>query len=145
MRRILTVLAVSVLTLSTALMVPTGAASAAQAGLTVTARSAQRNAGGVSVTLAGTYSCGPFTGGVPDRGVIDLTVSQSVGGVSIMGYGYLEPTACDGVAHRYAVEVTTVGDQKFRRGQAQWSSSGYVEGDGGLQHGFVPPTPIRIR
>jgi hypothetical protein len=145
MRRILTVLAVSVLTLSTALMVPTGAASAAQAGLTVTARSALRNAGGASVTLIGTYSCGPFTGGVPDRGVIDLTISQSAGGVSINGYGYLEPTVCDGVAHQYAVELTTVGEQGFRRGTAQWSSSGYVEGDGGLQHGFVPPTRIRIR
>jgi hypothetical protein len=82
---------------------------------------------------------------VPDRGVIDLTVSQSVAGLSINGYGYLEPTVCDGVAHRYAVEVTAVGEQGFRRGAAQWSASGYVEGDGGLQHGFVPPTPIRIR
>ena len=145
MRRILTVLAVSVLTLSTALVVSTGAASAAQAGLTVTARSALRNVGGEGVTLAGTYSCGPFTGGVPDRGVIDLTISQSAGGVSVIGYGYLEPTVCDGVAHGYAVEVTTVSAQKFRRGAAQWSSSGYVEGDGGLQHGHVPPTPIRIR
>ncbi|MEU7906244.1 hypothetical protein [Actinoplanes sp. NPDC049118] len=131
--------------MSTALMSPAGAAWAAQAGLTVTARVALRNAGGESVTLAGTYSCGPFTGGVPDRGVIDLTVSQSAGGVSINGYGYLEPTVCDGVAHRYAVEVTAVGEQGFRRGTAQWSSSGYVEGDDGLQHGSVPPTPIRIR
>ena len=145
MRRILIILAVSVLTLSTALMVPAGAASAAQAGLTVTARFALRNAGGESVTLTGTYSCGPFAGGVPDRGVIDLTISQSAGGVSINGYGYLDPAVCDGVAHRYAVELTTVGEQGFRRGMAQWSSSGYVEGDGGLQHGFVPPTPIRIR
>jgi hypothetical protein len=86
--------------------------------------------------VAGRYSCGPFTGGVPDRGVIDLTVSQSAGGVSINGYGYLEPTVCDGVAHRYAVEVTAVGEQGLRRGAAQWSASGYVEGDGGLQHGF---------
>ncbi len=145
MRRTLTVLAVSVLALSTALVVPAGAASAAAAGLTVTARFALRNAGGESVTLAGTYRCGPFTGGVPDRGVIDLTVSQSAGGVSINGYGYLEPTVCDGVAHWYAVEVTAVGEQGFRRGAAQWSSSGYVEGDGGLQHGSVPPTLIRIR
>jgi hypothetical protein len=145
MRRILTVLAVSVLTLSTALMVPAGAASAAQAGLTVTARSAVRTAGGGGVTLAGTYSCGPFTGGVPDRGVIDLTVSQSVAGVPITGYGYLEPTVCDGAAHRYAVEVTAVGEQRFRRGAARWSASGYVEGVGGVQHTYVPPTPIRIR
>jgi hypothetical protein len=145
MRRALTVLAVSVLTLFTALLIPTGAASAAQAGLTVTARFALRNAGGESVTLVGTYSCGPFTSGVPDRGVIDLTVSQSAGSVSVNGYGYLEPTVCDGVVHRYAVEVTTFGEQGFRRGTAQWSASGYVEGDGGLQHGFVPPTPIRIR
>lgn len=144
MQRALTVLAVSVLTMSTALLVPAGAA-AAQAGLTVTARSALLNPGGMSVTLAGTYGCGPFTGGVPDRGVIDLTVSQPVGGVMVNGYGYLEPMVCDGAAHGYAVEVTTFGQQGFRRGPAQWSASGYVEGDGGLQHGSVPPTRIRIR
>jgi hypothetical protein len=143
MRRALTILAVSVLTLSTALLIPANAASAA--GLSVNARSALLNAGGASVTLAGTYSCGPFTSGVPDRGVIDLTVTQSAGGVTVNGYGYLEPTVCDGAAQRYAVEVTTFGAQGFRRGAAQWSASGYVEGDGGLQHGSVPPTAIRIR
>jgi hypothetical protein len=145
MRKALTVLAVSVVTLSIAILVPTGPAAAAQAGLTVTAHSALRNAGGVSVTLAGTYSCGPFTSGVPDRGVIDLTLTQPVGGVPVNGYGYLEPTVCDSAAHQYAIEVTTFGEQGFRRGPAQWSASGYVEGDGGLQHGSVPPTAIRIR
>jgi len=145
MRRALTVLAVSVLTSSTVLLAPAGAASAVAEGLTVTARSATLNAAGASVTVAGTYSCGPFTTGVPDRGVIDMTVTQSAGGVVVNGYGYLEPTACDGAAHRYAVAVTTSGGQRFRRGPAQWSASGYVEGDGGLQHGFVPPTAIRIR
>jgi hypothetical protein len=144
-RRALTILAVSVATLSTALLVPTGPASAAQTGLTITADLALRTAGGASVTLAGTYSCGPFTGGVPDRGVIDLTVTQSVRGVPVNGYGYLEPTVCDGTAHQYAVEVTTFGEQGFRRGPARWSASGYVEGDGGLQHVSVPPTAIRIR
>jgi hypothetical protein len=143
-RNALTVLAMSVVTLSAALLVPTGP-SAAQAGLTITAQSALRNPGGLSVTLAGTYSCGPFTNGVPDRGVIDFTVTQSIGDVPVTGYGYLEPTVCDGAAHRYAVEVTTFGERKFRRGPAQWSASGYVEGDGGLQHGSVPPTAIRIR
>jgi hypothetical protein len=145
MRRTLTVLAVSVLTLSIALLAPTGAASAVGDGLTVTARSAVLNAGGTSVTLAGTYSCGPFTTGVPDRGVIDLTVTQSGAGVVVNGYAYLEPAVCDGAAHRYAVEVTTFGEQRLRRGPAHWSASGYVEGDGGMQHSSVPPTAIRIR
>lgn len=145
MRRALTVLTVSVLISSIALLAPAGAAAAVADGLTVTARSAVLNAGGQSVTLAGTYTCGPFTSGVPDRGVVDLTVTQSVGAFSNTGYGYLEPTICDGAAHGYAVEITAVGAQGFRRGAAKWSASGYVEGDGGLQHGSVPPTAIRIR
>jgi hypothetical protein len=145
MRKALTVLAVSVLTLSTTLLIPAGAASAAQAGLTVTARSAVLGAGGVSVTLVGTYSCGPFTTGVPDRGVIDLTVTQSVRGVPFHGYGYVEPSVCDGTAQPYTAEVTTFGEPRFRRGWGQWSASGYVEGDGGLQHGGVSPTAIRIQ
>ena len=140
MRRALAVLAASVLIASGASLIPAGAAVAAPAGLTVTARLALRNAGGASVTVAGTYSCGPFTGGVPDRGVVDLSVTQS----AVVGYGYLEPTVCDGSARWFAVEVTSVGE-RFRRGPAQWSASGYVEGDGGMQHGYVPPTPIRIR
>lgn len=140
MPRALTILAASVLTLSVA-----APASAAGTGLTISARSAVLGAGGVSVTLAGTYSCGPFTSGVPDRGVIDLTVSQSVHGVIVNGYGYLEPTVCDGTAQPYAVDVTTFGQQGFRRGWAQWSASGYVEGDGGMQHGGASPTAIRIQ
>ncbi|MBG0568203.1 hypothetical protein [Actinoplanes aureus] len=144
MRRTLTVLAVSVLTSSTVLLAPASAATAV-AGLTVTARSAARQAGGAGVTLTGTYRCGPFSGGVPDRGVIDFTVSQTRGGVTVNGYGYLEPAACDGAAHRYTVEVTAVSEPGFRRGPAKWSASGYVEGDGGVQNGFVPPTPIQIR
>jgi hypothetical protein len=142
MRRVLTVLATAVL--ATALLVPTGAA-AARAGLTVTAGSVVRSPGGMSVTLTGTYSCGPFAAGVPDRGVIDLTVSQAGTAGAINGYGYLDPTACDGAAHPYTVELTTYGEQAFRRGPAQWSASGYVEGDGTMQHGGVAPTPIRIR
>ncbi|MCA2218250.1 hypothetical protein [Jidongwangia harbinensis] len=145
MRRIRSVLAAAVLVLSTVLLAPSGAAAAGSAGLTFTGRGAARHPGGLSVTLSGTYSCGPFTGGVPDRGVVDLTVSQTVAGVVVNGYGYLYPTACDGAARRYAVEVTTFGEQGFRRGAAQWSGSGYVEGDGGMQHGYVPPTPIQIR
>lgn len=140
MRRALAILAVSVLTSSTAALIPAGPAAAASAGLTVTARFVLRNAGGASVTVAGTYSCGPFAGGVPDRGVVDLSVTQS----TVVGYGYLEPTVCDGSAHWYAVEVSSVGEP-YRRGPAQWLASGYVEGDGGMQHGYVPPTPIRIR
>jgi hypothetical protein len=145
MRRALTTLAGFVLTAFIVLPAPAGAAATVGGGLTVTARSAVLDTGGMSVTLAGTYSCGPFTTGEPDRGVIDLTVTQPAGGVVVNGYGYLEPTACDGAAHRFTVEVTTFGAQPFRRGLAQWSASGYVEGDGGLQHGSVPPTTIRIR
>ena len=143
MRRILTVLAAAVL--APALLVPAGAAAAAQAGLSVTAGSVVRHPGGMTVTLTGTYSCGPFAAGVPDRGVIDLTVSQAGAAGAINGYGYLDPTACDGAAHPYTVELTTYGEQAFQRGPARWSASGYVEGDGTMQHGGAGPTPIRIR
>jgi hypothetical protein len=145
MRRILTALASAVLALTPAVLVPTGAAAAAQAGLSFTASSAVRLPGNFSVRLTGTYTCGPFAAGVPDRGVVDLTVSQTTSAGTINGYGYLDPAACDGAAHPYAVEVTTFGEQAYRRGPGQWSGSGYVEGDGGMQHGYVSPTPIWIR
>src|SRR5688500_12441351 len=101
MRRIPTVLATAVLAVAPAL-VPTGAATAAQAGLSFTASSAVRLPGNVSVRLTGTYTCGPFAAGVPDRGVIDLTVSQTSAAGTLNGYGYLDPAACDGAAHPYA-------------------------------------------
>lgn len=61
------------------------------------------------------------------------------------GYGYLEPTACDGAIHPFSVDLPSVSELRFRRGVALWSASGYVEGGGGLQTVSVPPTEIRIR
>lgn len=126
---------------ATALLVPT--AASADPGITVTGQFAFRSSGGV--VLVGQYRCGPFASGVPDRGVFDLSVVQTVAGTEVRGIGYLTPTTCDGLPQWYAVELTTVGGAAFRRGPATWSASGYVEGDGGLQHFTNPPAPIRIR
>jgi hypothetical protein len=43
-----------------------------------------------------------------------------------------------------ALVIVVVGDERFRAGAATWSASGYVEGDGGLQHTSVPPTALSI-
>jgi hypothetical protein len=92
------------------------------------------------VVLDGTYSCGPFTGGVPERGVVDLTVRQA----QVTGFGFFEPTVCDGTRQRFAASVTAVSGS-FRRGPATWSASGFLEGIPKSQNVFVPDTPIRIK
>jgi len=91
--------------------------------------------------LAGTYSCGPFASGRPDRGVIDLTVQQARMGDTVTAFGFLEPAVCDGTAQRFEVTLTGTGG-RFQRGAATWSASGYVEGDTGAQNVHVLPTPI---
>jgi hypothetical protein len=122
---------------------PVPVAAAAQ-GLSIGARYALLGRDRTSVVLVGSYSCGPFPGGVPDRGVLDLEVRQVVGAIEVKAIGYLEPTRCDGAAQPYAATLTTVAGN-LRRGAATWSASGYVEGGGGMQNVHVPPTPIRIR
>lgn len=139
MRRTIAVLALC------AIVTITSGTVAMAAGLTVTARRAVLTGAGASVTLAGTYSCGPFTGGVPDRGVIDFTIRQSADGDTITGFGFLEPTTCDGAGHAFSIDLPSVNEVLFRRGAALWSASGYVESDGSLQTVSVPPTAIRIR
>jgi hypothetical protein len=142
MRRIATTL---MLSLSLVLTLAPAATAAADPGLTVSARWALLSADPATVVLVGEYTCGPFPGGVPDRGVIDLGVDQSVNGATRRGIGYLTPTVCDGTPQWYAAGVSTVDGTAFRRARATWSASGYVEGSGGLQHGSVPPTTIQIR
>jgi hypothetical protein len=140
------VAAVLTLGLAATAVIPAGAATAA-AGLTVDARRALLSADRTQVVLVGSYSCGPFAGGVPERGVIDLGVNQVVAGFEVRAIGYLEPTRCDGASHDYAVPLETV-EGTLRRAAATWSASGYVEGDapdGGFQHVHVPPSPIRLR
>jgi hypothetical protein len=119
------------------------AAPAAAAGLAVTGRYALLGDDSASVVLVGRYTCGPFPGGVPDRGVIDLSIRQTVGGVEVTGIGYLEPRVCTGEPQWYAAELTATAGT-FARGAGRWSASGYVEGPGGVQSGSVPPTRIRI-
>lgn len=144
MRRIATLFITALLVLT-----PAGAAAANPAttatGLTVTARWALLADDPTAVVLVGQYSCGPFAAGVPDRGVIDMGMTQVVDRVEVRGIGYLTPTVCDGNRQWYAVELTAVGGATFRRAAARWSASGYVEGDGGLQSVSVPPTRIGIR
>lgn len=129
----------------TAVCVLSPVAAHAAAGLSVTADSARRGADRATVRLSGSYTCGPFSSGRPDRGVIDLEVTQVQGAVSLRAIGYLEPQICDGRQQRYTVTLTEVAGSRFRLGAAAWSASGYVEGDTGLQHVHVPPTAITIR
>jgi hypothetical protein len=136
------VAAALLLGLAVGLVAPAGAEAAA--GLTVDARYALLSADHTRVLLVGDYACGPFTDGVPDRGVIDLEIKQIVDGVEVRAIGFLEPTRCDGAEHRYAASLLTIAGT-LRRGTATWTASGYVEGDESLQSVFVPPTPIRLR
>ena len=119
-------------------------AAAAAGGLTVTAGSAELGPQRTSVVLQGRYSCGPFASGRPDRGVIDLSIQQARRGHTATAFGFLEPSVCDGTSQRFNVTLTGSGDQRFQAGAATWAASGYVEGDTGLQHVQVAPTPIRI-
>jgi hypothetical protein len=115
---------------------------AADAGLTLTADTATLGAHRTSVVLGGTYSCGPFASGRPDRGVIDLSVQQIRMGGTVAAIGYLEPAVCDGTSQPFEVTLTGTGGKRFRQSSATWSAPGYVEGDTGLQHVQIPPTPI---
>jgi hypothetical protein len=94
------------------------------------------------VGLRGTYTCGLFASGRPDRGVIDLSVEQRQPSGTVTAFGFLEPAVCDGTPQPFEVTLTGTGGKRFRQGTATWSASGYVEGDTGLQHVQVPPTPI---
>lgn len=125
-----------------ALMFPV-AATSAQTGLTFEAQRAELTADPTVVVLRGTYSCGPFPGGTPARGVIDLTVRQALPN-EVTGFGFFEPTVCNGRLKRFTAEVTAASGS-FRGGPATWSASGYVEGTTGTQNVFVPDTPIRIK
>lgn len=132
---------VTVILALTAALVP-AAGVAADTGLTVAADTATLGPQRTSVVLAGTYSCGPFASGRPDRGVIDLTVRQTAKGDTVTAFGFLEPSVCDGSAQPFEVTLTDTGGRRFQRGAATWSASGYVEGGTGTQNVDVPPTPI---
>lgn len=120
------------------------AVDAADGGLTLTASRARLGPGRTSVVLQGTYTCGPFASGRPDRGVIDLTIQQDRRGGTVTAYGYVEPSVCDGTPQGFTATLTGTGTGRFTTGPATWSGGGYVEGDGGLQHGQVDPTVITI-
>jgi hypothetical protein len=124
-----------------ALLIPAARVSA-DAGLTLSANTATLGPHRTSVVLGGTYSCGPFASGRPDRGVIDMSVEQVRPSGTVAAFGYLEPTVCDGTSQPFEVTLTGTGGKRFRQGMATWIASGYVEGDTGLQHVQVPPTPI---
>jgi hypothetical protein len=135
---------VTVLLALTAALVP-AAGAAADTGLALTtADTATLGPHRTSVVLAGTYSCGPFASGRPDRGVIDLSVQQLRMGDTVAAYGYLEPAVCDGTSQPFQVTLTGTGGKRFQRAAATWGASGYVEGDTGVQNVHVPPTPIML-
>jgi hypothetical protein len=141
-RTVLLVVATTAMVLGSWLAPP--AQATADSGLALTASSAKLGPGRTSVVLRGTYTCGPFASGRPDRGVIDLTVQQVRRAGTVTAFGYLEPSVCDGRAQSYAVTLTGTGGLRFTTGPATWSGSGYVEGDTGLQHVHVDATPIII-
>jgi hypothetical protein len=124
-----------------AAVIPT-AGVAADGGLTLTADTATLGPHRTSVVLGGSYSCGPFASGLPDRGVIDLSVEQPRRAGMVAAFGYLEPSICDGTSQPFEVTLTGSGGGRFRQDAATWSASGYVEGDTGVQHVQVSPTPI---
>ena len=124
------------------LVLPVGSVGT-ESGLTFETKHANLAAEPTVVVLRGTYSCGPFPGGVPGRGVIDLTVRQESPSEQVTGFGFVEPTVCDGTSQRFTAEVTAVLGS-FQRGLATWSASGFVESANGTQNVFVPDTPIRI-
>jgi hypothetical protein len=125
-----------------ALLIPAAGVAAADVGLTLTADTATLGPHRSSVVLRGTYSCGPFASGRPDRGVIDLSIEQHHPSGTVAAFGFLEPAVCDGTSQPFEVTLTGTGGKRFRQGAATWSASGYVEGDTGLQFVQVPPTPI---
>ena len=118
--------------------------AAADPGLTASATGADLGPGRTTVVLSGQYACGPFASGLPDRGVIDLTVEQVRGRRTMTAFGYLEPTVCDGANQPFATTLTVTSTVPFRAGPATWSASGYVEGDTGLQNVSVAPTSITL-
>jgi hypothetical protein len=135
--------AVMVLLVLTAILA-SAVGAAADPGLTLAAETATLGPDRTSVVLRGTYTCGPFATGLPDRGVIDLSIEQGRPGGTVASFGYLEPSVCDGTSQPLEVTLTGTGGKRFRRGAAAWSASGYVEGDTGVQHVQVPPTPITL-
>lgn len=120
-----------------------GAVAAAD-GLIVMASGAELGRHHTSVVLRGSYSCGPFATGLPDRGVIDLSIEQVRGGHTVAAFGFLEPSVCDGTSQPFDVRLSGARGQRFRAGAATWAASGYVEGDTGLQHVQVAPTLITL-
>jgi hypothetical protein len=76
--------------------------------------------------------------------VIDLSVQQDRESGTVAAFGFLEPAVCDGSTQPFEVTLTGTGGKRFRQDAATWSASGYVEGDTGLQHVQVPPTPIAL-
>jgi hypothetical protein len=120
------------------------AASAAPT-LQVTVSSARLVPGGLQVTLSGRYTCGPFSAG-SDYGVVDLTLTQSAGGSSTTGYGYLFLNVCDGAAHGWSTTVDSVG-APFVAGRGQVTGSGYAcdPSGGPCAFGSFGPTGVRIR
>src|SRR4029453_18607479 len=96
---------VTVLLGLTAVLLP-AVGLAADTGLMLTADTATLGPRRISVVLAGTYTCGPFASGHPDRGVIDLSVQQDRAGSTVAAFGFLEPAVCDGASQRFEVTLT---------------------------------------
>ena len=96
-----------------------------------------------TVVVSGTYTCGPFD--TTGAGVVDLTVRQG----RTRGIGYVPILTCDGTAQAFDAEVVSNSDCRFKRGAADATASGYVEGMAGgepfLQTTRVDNRRITIR
>jgi hypothetical protein len=137
-------LALALLALGFLVPASTASAGTTAAAPTVTARWALLNTT-TAVVLVGQYTCGPYPSGVPERGVIDLGLNQTVNGAEVRGIGYLEPRVCDGQPQWFATELTSATGAAFQRARARWSASGYIEGPNGIERVSVPPTTIRVQ
>jgi hypothetical protein len=135
----------AVVVVGVVLVMAVASSAAAGADLTLTASSGRLSADRTNVVLRGSYTCGPFASGLPDRGVIDFSVEQVRPGGTVTAYGYLEPSVCDGSSQPFRITLTGTAGRRFAAGTATWGASGYVEGDTGLQHVHVEPTPITLR
>jgi hypothetical protein len=136
----------AVVVLGLVLAMPLAWMTSASADLTLTASSARLSADRTNVVLRGSYTCGPFASGLPDRGVIDFSIEQVRSTGTVTAFGYLEPSVCDGSPQPYRITLTGTAGLRFSTGTATWGASGYVEGDGGrLEHVHVEPAPITLR
>lgn len=90
---------------------------------------ARRGTNPATVTVNGTYTCGPF---VSNLGTVDLSISQGTGTAQVNGSGFAYITICNGRRQRYTATVQSHDGRPFKTGVATALSGGYVNSVNGL-------------